>query len=293
MGSNKDGTIAAEVNGRLDDLFGDNDDDRQAAPFGNKRTEAEKRSGGLAGGEDEQDVVELKGGPASHFESGAWEQEEEEMKTVKAENSLINDLKSVILSLEWEISDEVMQKLGEEIEKLKVICKEDKIIVAFLQLLDSLGKYIQKKKAESHPDSISLLNSVYENLEKVTASPAMNEATKKKLLVSEVNKYKKLKDIITGKSDSPLKTEEKPAPASHAPEHSYEEEEEVGISAPMPSRFPGSVQEEPVVAYNEPLRKDTDSQQDAVVQMLREIHRTIQSEFKALREELKRWRERQ
>ncbi len=291
MGSNKDGTIAAEVNGRLDDLFGD-EGDGQGDNFGNKSTEAENPGRDLAGEEDEQDVVELKGGSASHFESGAWEKEGEEIKNMNTENSLINDLKSVILSLEWEITDDIMQKLGEEIEKLKVRCKDDKIVVAFLQLLDSLGKYIQKKKAESHPDSISLLNSVFENLEKVTASPDMSEATKKKLLVNEVNKYKKLKDIITGKPDDSGKPGGKPA-AIPRPSGGGYTEEDVGVTTQMPSQFPSAVQEEPVTGYSETIRTDTDSQQDTVVQLLKEIHKTVQSEFKALREELKRWRERQ
>jgi len=281
VNSNKDG-IASEVDGRLDDLFGD----RGGAEDGNPRNEkigADSRGPAVSGGK------KIKQGSSQG-------------SSLKSEKShpneaIINELKSVVLSLEWEITDQVMDKLAEEIEKLKVSCKDDKIIVAFLQLIDSLGKYIQKKKAEAHPDSISLLNSVYGNLETVMLSEGMSEADKKKVLVTEVNKYKELKVIIASdKSDKPSfsvkeeKQPEKPKPRT---------EEKTGAgqsSAPAQHHYP--VSEDPAVAVM-PDDDDDDEkglsfqQQELLVRLLKDINRTLKDEFKALREELKRWRESQ
>ncbi len=261
LGSDKDSTITAEVDGRLDDLFGDGDGQ------GDSFASQEDAEAGNFAGEAEYEVQNgnLKAG--NNTGSG---------------DSMINDLKSVVLSLEWEISDQVMQKLGEEIDTLKGVCKDDKIVVAFLQLLDSLGKYIQKKKADAHPDSIGLLNSVYEHLETVLASPEMSEAKKKKMLVTEVGKYKELKkDIATAKPPVSRRPEEKPAgkkvlgekpfpePEAHTSSFLTEEEDVVSVSS-----FPSG----------------TASNQDVVL-ALKEINKTIKTEFKALREELKLWRE--
>jgi len=138
---------------------------------------------------------------------------------------------------------------------------------------------------------------VYGNLETVMLSEGMSEADKKKVLVTEVNKYKELKVIIASdKSDKPSfsvkeeKQPEKPKPRT---------EEKTGAgqsSAPAQHHYP--VSEDPAVAVM-PDDDDDDEkglsfqQQELLVRLLKDINRTLKDEFKALREELKRWRESQ
>ncbi len=274
MGSNKDGTITAEVDGRLDDLFGD--EDGQDEKFVNKSTETEQRAGDLVGEKIAQ---------GSHSESE---------NIIHAEDPLIKDLKSVILSLEWEITDQVMQKLGEEIENLKEACKEDKIVVAFLQLLDSLGKYVQKKQAEAHPDSISLLNSVYDNLETVLGSPGLSEAAKKKMLVTEVNKYKELKKHIASGKAASRKTEQEKIRRKTASHESDERSDESPVTSAVAfSSFPSAEPDVVAVESDDSIALSDITSDQNVAYLLKEIHNTIRSEFRALREELKLWRESQ
>lgn len=275
MNSNRDG-ITAEVNGRLDDLFGDKggaeDDHPEKEKIG-----ADSRGPAVSGGKKSK--------------QGSSQGSSLKSEKIHPNQALINELKSVLMSLEWEITDQVMDKLSEEIEKLKESCKEDKIVAAFLQLLDSLGKYIQKKKADAHPDSISLLNSVYGNLETVMLSDGMSEAEKKKVLVAEVNKYKELKVIIA--SDKPF-VPEKPPERPKPPRT----EDKTGSDVPAPPRRP-PVSDDPPVAFM-PDDDDDDiptgpasRQQEVLVRLLKDINRTLKDEFKALREEFKRWRESQ
>jgi hypothetical protein len=263
LGSDKDSNIAAEVDGRLDDLFGD-DDGQSEGQFESRDSEPE-----AAGKKFEQE----------YSRQGAGDEENEMVSQSK--EPVIKDLKSVILSLEWEITDPVMQKLGEEIDRLKEVCKDDKIVVAFLQLLDSLGKYIQKKQAEAHPDSISLLNSVFENLETIMLSPEMNESAKKKMLVAQVNKYKELKKhIASGKiSATPSGATERTVLTSEPDEK---------IEEPLTSPI---IQEPSVIGGDEDGFSSgstfSPGQEDAVVHALKQINETIKAEFKLLREELK------
>ncbi len=203
MDQNNETSISEQVGSRLDDLFGD--DGGQTGVLPEKDTDSEE----IVSSSDETsgDTV-INDRLDDFFEKDKASENSGEDKyyidPIDIENSIIKDLKSVILSLEWEITDQVMQKLGEEITNLEAKCKNDKIVIAFLQLLGSLGKYIRKKRADAHPDSIRLLHSVYENLEIAMLSKKITDTEKKKLLVSQVEQYKKLKEeIITAKTSAP------------------------------------------------------------------------------------------
>lgn len=277
MGSN-DSIITEQVDSRLDDLFGK--DDEQSPEDENDETGSRL--------DDHEANTELDNRLDNFFEKeDMTDNESEDKNTIdphEVENSSIKDLKSVILSLEWEITDQVMQKLGEEIQKLEGICKDDKIVVAFLQLLGSLGKYIRNKRSEAHPDSIRLLHSVYDNLERVMLSDDLSDAAKKKMLVAQVSRYKKLKEeIVVAKKSAPKKE------AAEKKAHTPSEDEAVSAS-----------EEDKRIDESKSSEKETDSKDMAgmgnaqdILAALEEIRKTIQHEFSLLRAELKAWREEQ
>lgn len=105
-------------------------------------------------------------------------------------------LKSIVLSMDWEINDEVLNKFIEQIDGLKDSYKEDKILLLFLQILRSLGIYIKVKKGGAHPNAFKIINSVFTRLEKVVLSKNLSEASKKKMLFAELSKFKELKGQI-------------------------------------------------------------------------------------------------
>ena len=108
----------------------------------------------------------------------------------------LDELKAFILSIEWEISDEIMGQFIDEVESLKTGYKGDNVIAIFLKLLGIIGKYIRAKKVASHPDSIRLLNSVFHNLETIVYSTELDDEQKKRLLLAEAGKFKDLKEKI-------------------------------------------------------------------------------------------------
>jgi hypothetical protein len=109
----------------------------------------------------------------------------------------LKELKAVILSIDWEITDDVMNRLAEQVVGLKKRYKDDKIVFILLQLLGSIGEYIKLNRGKSHPDSFKFLNSLYKNLDKVVSTKGLTESEKKKILSVEVNKYKVLKDKLS------------------------------------------------------------------------------------------------
>jgi hypothetical protein len=105
----------------------------------------------------------------------------------------LRDLKTVILSIDWEITDEVMTSFVEQVAVLQDKYRSDKIVLVFLQLLGSIGEYIRTHLGQSHPDAFKILTSLFSELEKIVQSEDLTEVEKKRILSIELGKYKKLK----------------------------------------------------------------------------------------------------
>ena len=269
MGSNDSNGITKLVDSRLDDLFGSEDEPDSPSP----RATAEASADESPGGEVEHRLDRFFG----EEDTPGKPPRKPARETAKMETSPIQDLKSVILSLEWEISDQVMQKLGEEIQKLEETHRSDKIVVAFLQLLGSLGKYIRKKRAEAQPESIRLLNSVYENLETVLLSSDLGEAEKKKMLVAQVNQYKKLKEEIKTPSGGARAVAEEAAAREAVPAPDEPSRAGADDSDPDAMRIPGSGSDDPAEMRHREM-----------IHALADLRKTVQEELRALRQDLQR-----
>lgn len=226
------------------------------------------------------------------------------------------NLKAIIHSIEWEITDQIMTGLIAEINKLKEIYRNDKILYSFLKLQGSVGKYISSKKVTALPDSIKLLHSIYDGLEKVAQSPEMSDAEKKRMLSAEVNKFKALKeqiilankgvfermDIKPGEETRPVTPTEEIKPrsleTSEIPEKTVAREDQE-----VPSKIPA----QKLAAEDTDTKKDLElpgltikkstrpkmnpmmHQNEMLAFVLEEIKKIIKAEFTTLKEELKLW----
>ncbi|MFO7568544.1 MAG: hypothetical protein R6W75_02010 [Smithellaceae bacterium] len=104
--------------------------------------------------------------------------------------SPLKNVKSVVLSIEWEISDEILEQFEEELNKLYLLYTGDKVILGFVRILRFLGRYIRVRGANSNQESINLLLSVYDQLENVMVSSDMTEVKKHLILLDNVKKYR-------------------------------------------------------------------------------------------------------
>jgi hypothetical protein len=170
----------------------------------------------------------------------------------------LRDLKAIFLAVEWEINDDIMSAMIKQIDSLKETFKTDQIMVLFLQLLAAVGKYVKSQKANSHPDAIKLLNSIYTSLEIVSMSHGMTETERKKILRVEVSRFKKLKEKVARKRIDTVMQKPEKAP----------------------------VQMEPAVSDPLDAVQDKDMR-EALLFILKELRKTIRSEFKTLQETLK------
>jgi len=181
----------------------------------------------------------------------------------------LSELKNLILSIDWEITDEVLEKLLRQIKDLNMVYEHDKIVLTFLQILNSLGVYIKKNRAQAHPKTFKTLNSVFSSLDKVVLSKDMVETDKKKILSTEMNRYKKLRIQIAQN-----KTEKK--------KHKVKRQEP-GITGPESFfQTPNAGKEE---FPNTEQRQEPSA--EALTKAVEEIKQYIHAEIEALKAEIK------
>lgn len=108
----------------------------------------------------------------------------------------LSALKAALLSLEWEISDSGIASLDREISRLVRQWDKTTIYGTFLQMIQSLGKYIGSKRADARRDAISLLHSLFSHLEHIARDSAMNPQEKRQLLRQDIDRFKAVKKAI-------------------------------------------------------------------------------------------------
>jgi hypothetical protein len=144
------------------------------------------------------------------------------LEGVEAGNSLeaspLRELRAIVLSIDWEITDEAMTRFIDQVDRLRQTYKDDRLLLAFLQLLRPLGRYIKANKGRCLPEAIQLLNSVYTNFEKVATTDGMPREQKKKILMAEVVRFKGLKEQIVAQQGrrAPRRAAGAPSPRKFA-----------------------------------------------------------------------------
>ena len=193
----------------------------------------------------------------------------------------LSELKNLVLSIDWEITDEVLQKFIGQIKDLKTTYKDDKINLTFLQILGSLGEYIKTNRGKAHPKTFKILNSVFSQFDEVVLNEDMQEIEKKKILRAEMNKYKVLREQIS--QDKASKKKKKPAKAAAPakPKKKAASSQLEVAATPMPEKTTG----EPAQAVQSPAADD-DAFAEQIAHAVEDIKRFIQAELKMLREEL-------
>jgi len=210
--------------------------------------------------------------------------------------SPLKDLKSTVLSIEWELTDESMEKFDKEVNKLINLFAEDNIVLGFLMILRFLGRYIKAKGIEAHYVSIKLLLSVYDDLERVLLTKEMTETKKHAVLLGNIGKYREWVETV----DLTVRQEDKWAGGEMPPEAAKQaipdRHEEDVITEPI---IISKIQERTMEETKRPSKDEVSSldpisgmtPHEAFAYALDEIKKVISAEFSALKAELKLWRQ--
>lgn len=108
------------------------------------------------------------------------------------EESPLLRLKSIVLSLDWDITEDTLSELTEELSHLRSLWDGDKVAQIYLQGMDNIGKYLQKEGAYAHPNAIKLLLTLFYNYEKIISSTDLGSELIAAMLKADVRKFKVL-----------------------------------------------------------------------------------------------------
>lgn len=177
MEEKSDVSFLQEIEDRLNVIFGEEEKAKRqpqqgGAPAGPQEVKPEQAP--PAGTEEEAGAI----GPDGHATASG------------IQISPLKDLKMIVLSLEWEINDETLKRLDDEVLRLEEVYADSVIPSAFLKIMRFLGRYLTTKGAESEPGSINLLLITYDNLEYTLLSRSMTEAEKLSLMRGNILKYR-------------------------------------------------------------------------------------------------------
>jgi hypothetical protein len=263
----KDNNLDSEIAKRLDDLFGEgdgaSDEDLPIEADDKKLTENAPQ-------EEEQpaadaEILDLKEATADRAENEN-----------APDDHPLAELKNLVLSIDWEITEETLAGLLSEINSLKNTYKKEKIILMFLQLLASLGQYIKTNRGNAHPKTFKILNSVFSRLEEVTLAENMTEAHKKKILRAEMEKYKQLRSKVTKKK----------AAAARRKEGKAATQAKLPVAATMRQEVkPQDQTQAPAVDTGDSA---VTASPDLLFEAVKELKQFIHSELNALKQELKK-----
>ena len=267
----KDNKLDSEIAKRLDDLFGEGDTSfGDENPIEAKDTVAEEnKSQEKQPSTADEEIFDLT-------EAAAEETDGERVP----DDYPLAELKNLVLSIDWEITEEALTGLLSQIDSLKVIYKNEKIILMFLQLLGSLGVYIKTNRGNAHPKTFKILNSAFSRLEEVVLSEDMAESEKKKLLRTEMNTYKQLRNQVSKKKAVQVIRKE----AMSAPK-----ELESLIKAPRQKKAarPGSKVSGKAAMQSQPSDPSAPQSLANLADAVEELKKFIHSELNALKQELR------
>ena len=267
--TNKDDKLDLEIAKRLDDLFGEGDasSDKSSTLKADDPTVNEDKSPDQPPAPADEEIFELEDAVADEIVAehtpGAYP---------------LAELKNMVLSIDWEITDEVLSGFLSQIDILKNIYKNEKIMLMFLQLLGSLGEYIKTNRGNAHPKTFKILNSVFSRLEDVALTEDMPELEKKKLLKTEMSKYKQLRKQVAQKKATKVsrrqaKPIQKDKPHLRTPKKK---------SATPSDRVPTAAEEE------NPLSDSIAAESyDTLAEAVEELKQFIHAELSVLKQELK------
>ncbi|UCF93189.1 MAG: hypothetical protein JSW39_03245 [Desulfobacterales bacterium] len=194
------------------------------------------------------------------------------------EDDSLSELKNLVLSLDWEITEEVLVNILKQIEDLKIKYQDDRTILIFLRILGYLGEYIKTDPAKAHPKTFKILNSVFSRMAEVVQSPGLTESEKKRILRAEIEKYNALRKQITpAKPDTNRKKRLKTAQVMKLPMR--------GTKKPAPAPIKPAEGRPPAVPAKAVM--DRDYFHDALTRAIEEIKQYIDARFEALRTEMK------
>jgi hypothetical protein len=123
--------------------------------------------------------------------------QEAKLKIVKPPS--LADLRNIIMSLEWEVTDDLLKDLIQELKRLQRAYIKDPLLQKLLGLLFHLGRYIKIYQSDTNPYIFKMLFQAYNGLTKI-ASGKYSSHQKAKIVNNEIKRYLSLQSYLKRKN---------------------------------------------------------------------------------------------
>jgi hypothetical protein len=175
----------------------------------------------------------------------------------KAATDLLQGLKESLLSLDWEISADNIQKFERELDALKEKLGQDRHSLAVIKMALGVCKYLRAMKYSASAVSVQFLHSATRTLDLLQRKPQLGAAERRDLMDKMLTKFRRLKAevqrIKTVKTGVPKEAPPELAaelamepPAVEEPEPGVEQAEEL-ILEPLPEAEEAAPEPEPLM----------------------------------------------
>lgn len=111
--------------------------------------------------------------------------------------NLLYNLKKILLSMEWEVTDDILSKYINEIIQLQRLFQDNIYLRSLLQLQYIYGRFIK-----TYPDKIPLktykiLYRLYGCMKNILTDKKLSDFERKKILKQEIQRYKNFRKYLT------------------------------------------------------------------------------------------------
>ena len=141
------------------------------------------------------------------------------------EESPISRLKTLMLSIEWEITDQVLIDFNDELQEAQQSWSDDQVKLVYIQALQKITKYIYQKKSNAHQNAMKVMISFFYDLEKIVLDEEISEQQKKEILLADVKKFERLKQQIGLGQRPEVKADEEASEVDRAADQADESSE--------------------------------------------------------------------
>lgn len=183
-------------------------------------------------------------------------------------------LKALVLSIDWEISEDTVSGFLLELGRLQKMHGADLVNRKWFELLIGIGNYILKRKADIHPEAIRLLHAIFQDVDATFFPDRMPEMQRRARLLERIAEYNRLRDIVRSVAPGERTAESMPAKREASKDTAAESRKQADEYAESAvSRADGNL-----------------ALHDAFVNAMEELRNLVQAEFRALRAEIRLWR---
>jgi hypothetical protein len=108
-------------------------------------------------------------------------------------------LRNIIMSLEWEVTEDYLKDLLQELSRLQRAYSKNNQLQKLFRLLFHLGRYIRVYKCDTHPYVFNSLFRAYNGVVKITSGKYSNHQ-KANIVNDEIKRYLSLKAYLKSKN---------------------------------------------------------------------------------------------